>query len=237
MTTISKWGTAQLIVSKGKSKTDVTNWEKKDFESFRKFHEISRNDFYYHIRPYKKSDLYEDLVAYLMSNINPKVSQLPPCCRFINIDSVIIDRDKETITINWIEKSDNFAKKPCYQFTLTYRATRDRFDYNNFIAKNCCGAVLVLIKISDRKIIGRYNPLDLSNMNNYNNYYFTCYDWSYVKNYPDYPKDSYTQWGTTDDRRNLDNFGSADLVLNGPHGTCSQTYYEKKISDVKDLCH
>src|SRR5260364_136032 len=64
-----KWGTAQFVAFKGPSKekfqmTDVTKWKDNDFASLKKsldpfiqyirFHEISHEDFYHHIRPYKK---------------------------------------------------------------------------------------------------------------------------------------------------------------------------------------
>ncbi|CAG8806430.1 13024_t:CDS:2, partial [Gigaspora rosea] len=89
-------------------------------------------------------DLYEDLVAYFMANINRKVSTLPSRCGYINIDSVIIERDKAAIITKWIEKGDNFARKTFYQFILTYRV------------------------FNSEKIIGGYNPLGLRNMNDYN---------------------------------------------------------------------
>ncbi|CAG8681848.1 9902_t:CDS:2, partial [Dentiscutata heterogama] len=258
-----KWGTAQIVGPKRRSKTDVANWGENDFESFKRslepfisyirFHEISRDDFYYHVRPYKKAipeDLYEDLVGYLMANINPKISKLPSRLGSINIDSVIIERDKAATIINWIEKRDNFFRKPLYQFTLTYRATRDGFNYNNFSANNCDCAVLGLIKVSDSgKIIGGYNPLGLRNMNNYNHNYNRLY----------------AHWETTDDSfifcfgdgkssdihilsrvenpsyaiynygGNWMNFGNADLVLNGQNGTCLKCHYEKEILNVNNF--
>ncbi|CAG8822019.1 19588_t:CDS:2, partial [Dentiscutata erythropus] len=85
-----KWGSAQIITSKAKSK-DVTKWDEKDFALLKKsldqfmphirFHEISSREVYYHVRPYKKAipeNIYEDLVAYLMANVTPKVPKLPP---------------------------------------------------------------------------------------------------------------------------------------------------------------
>ncbi|CAG8566973.1 21550_t:CDS:2, partial [Dentiscutata erythropus] len=94
--------------------------------------------------PYKKvipENLYEDLMAYFMSNIlNPKISRLPSRHRYIiRIDSVIIKGDDAAIISDWIEKRTNFSEKPLYQFILTYRATRDGFNYNKFINKNCNG--------------------------------------------------------------------------------------------------
>ncbi|CAG8841913.1 26203_t:CDS:1, partial [Racocetra persica] len=145
-----KWGKGQLISSNEKSKMDVTNWDKNDFASLKKsldpflphirFHEISSEEFYHHVRPYKKAipeDLYEDLMAYQMANITPKISKLHPRYGSINIDSVIIKKDNAANIINWIEKRTTFSRKPFYQFKLTYRATRDGFEYNKFIANNC----------------------------------------------------------------------------------------------------
>ncbi|CAG8698463.1 16327_t:CDS:2, partial [Dentiscutata heterogama] len=265
-----KWGTTQSATSKGKSyKMDVTKWRDNDFASLKKsldpfipyirFHEISCEKFYYHVRPYKKAipeNIYEDLVAYLMANIIPKVSKLPSRCGFISIDSVIIERNKAAVIINWIEKRTTFARKPFYQFTLTYRATRDGFDYNKFIARNCNTAILELIKIKDsRKIIGGYNPLGLrknNSINNYNGYYGghnpyqrhweTTHD-SFIFCFGD-GKDSdtpilsrvktpsnaiYSYSGS------WINFGNADLVLNGQNGSCSQCYYENKILDSNNF--
>ncbi|CAG8626027.1 20034_t:CDS:2 [Cetraspora pellucida] len=224
-----KLGTEQSVTSKGKSK-DVINWGENDFASFKKFldpfipyirfHEISRNDFYFHIRPYKKAipeDLYEDLVTYLMANITPKVSKLPSRYGSINIDSMIIEKDKAAIITNWIEKRTNFARKPVYQFKLTYRASRDGFNYENFIHNNSNGAILWLIKISDSEnIIGGYNPLGLRNMNynyNYKNYNVDCmYEFGcdefnhYCDGYGNdcdyngnYYGNNYEQWETTND--------------------------------------
>ncbi|CAG8513151.1 8701_t:CDS:2 [Dentiscutata erythropus] len=253
-------------IIKKRSKTDIANWGENDFESLKKslepfisyirFHEISRDDFYHHVRPYKKAipeDLYEDLVGYLMANINPKISKLPSRLGSIKIDSVIIERDKAAIITNWIEKRDNFFRKPFYQFTLTYRATRDGFDYNNFIANNCNCVVLGLIKVSDSgKIIGGYNPLGLRNMNNYNHNY-------------NRGRLHRAQWETTDDSfifcfedgkssddhilsrvndpsyaiynygGNWMNFGNADLIVNGQNGTCSQCHYELEILDANNF--
>ncbi|CAG8507102.1 22630_t:CDS:2 [Dentiscutata erythropus] len=205
---------------------DVTKWRDNDFSSLKKsldpfipyirFHEISCEEFYYHVRPYKKAipvNIYEDLVAYLMANIIPKVSKLPSRCGFISIDSVIIERDKAAVIINWIEKRTTFARKPFYQFTLTYRATRDGFDYNKFIASNCSNEILGLIKIKDSKKIidgkGSNTPI-----------------LSRVKN-PSYATYSYGgSWM---------NFGNADLVLNGQNGSCSQSYYENNIFDFNNF--
>ncbi|RIB05401.1 hypothetical protein C2G38_2280771 [Gigaspora rosea] len=90
-----RWGTAQFVAlkkpSKGDSqKMDATKRKDNNFALLKKsldpfilyiqFHEISCEDFYYHIRPYKKAileSIYEDLVAYLIANIMPKFSNLP----------------------------------------------------------------------------------------------------------------------------------------------------------------
>ncbi|CAG8749541.1 6351_t:CDS:2, partial [Cetraspora pellucida] len=253
-----KWGTAQSAPN-GKSKMDITNWGDNDFASLKKsldpfipyirFHEISRDDFYYHVRPYKKvipENLYEDLVAYLMANVNPKFSKLPSRCGSINIDSVIIERDKAANIINWIEKRTKFARKPHYKFNLTYRATRDGFDYNKFIANNCSGAILVLIKISDsEKIIGGYNPLGLRN--NYNRSYHSQY-WevtndSFIFCFEDIKgpnthtlsRVKNSSAAICNHSGHWMNFGNSDLVLNGQNGTCIQGQYDKKILNVNNF--
>ncbi|CAG8481516.1 663_t:CDS:2 [Racocetra persica] len=222
-----KWGIAQSIASDEMSaNADVTNWKADDFASFKKsldpfirFHEISR--------------------TYLMANVNLEVSRLPSHFRSINIDSVIIEGDKAAIISNWIEKRTTFAGKPFYQFTLIYRATRDGFDYNEFIANNCNGAILGFTCHRDNKFRSYGNAFTLHN--DYNDYR------------------SYSQWESTDDsfifcfengksfdthiisrvkvpsqaifncRSSWLNFGNSDLVLNRKNGSCIQSHYEKKI--------
>ncbi|CAG8586227.1 13192_t:CDS:2 [Dentiscutata erythropus] len=150
------------------------------FISFIRFYEISRDEFYFYIRPYKKvipENLYEDLMAYFMVNIlNPRISRLPSRNRsIVRIDSIIIKGDNAAIISDWIEKrtTSSFSEKPLYQFILTYRATRDGFfNYNRFINKNSNGAILGLIKVANsEKIIGGYNPLGWKAVNNYNDNY------------------------------------------------------------------
>ncbi|KAF0509710.1 serine-enriched protein [Gigaspora margarita] len=265
-----KWGTAQSVAfkesSKGKSQEiDVTKWKDNDFSSLKKsldpfipyirFHEISREDFYHHIRPYKKAipeNIYEDIVAYLMVNIMPKFSTLPSRCGSVNIDSVIIERNKAAVITNWIEKRTTLVRKPFYRFTLTYRATRDGFNFNTFNAKNQNNAVLGLIKIKDsKKIIGGYSPIGFKSRND------DAYYW--VDDYDDY----YAQWVSTNNSfifcfgdeesstvlscvkdsscaiyscsGSWMNFGNSDLVLNGQNGSCSQCYYENKILDTNSF--
>ncbi|CAG8830474.1 8648_t:CDS:2, partial [Cetraspora pellucida] len=227
-----KWGTAQSILFKEKSaETNVTNWSESDFASFKKclepfiphirFHEITREDFYYHVRPYKKAipeNIYEDLMAYLMANISCKISTKLPSRKSVSIDSVIIEQDKAEIITNWIERRNTFSRQPFYQFILTYRATRDGFDYNKFIdnnVDNCNQAILGLIKVSgSTKIIGGYNPLGLRNCSN------NTHILSRVKN----PSRAiFNREGT------WMNFGNADLILNGKNGSCMLNNYEKKI--------
>ncbi|CAG8440133.1 5900_t:CDS:2 [Cetraspora pellucida] len=260
-----KWGTTQSVTSRGRSKAGVTNWKDNDFASFKmsldpfipyiRFHEISRTDFYHHVRPYKKAipeNLYEDLVAYLMADVNPKISKLPSRYGSIKIDSIIIERDNAMVITNWIERRETFVMKPFYEFTLTYRATRDGFDYNKFIINNCAVPVLALIKISNsEKIIGGYNPLGWRNKSeygyNYNRHYYARYEcatndsfifcFENVKgskakilsrvNTPSYA--IYSNDG------NWMNFGGSDLIVNGQNGSCTQSYYEKMILDTDNF--
>ncbi|KAF0509714.1 serine-enriched protein [Gigaspora margarita] len=188
------------------------------------------------------------LMAYLMANIIPKISNLPSRCGSINIDSVIIERNKAAVITNWIEKRTNFARKPFYQFTLTYRATRDGFNQNTFNAKNQNNAILGLIKIKDsKKIIGGYSPLGFKG-HNYNGHRYGYYEqWestndSFIFCFGDEEspptilsrvKDSscaiYSYSGS------WINFGNSDLVLNGQNGSCSQCYYENKILDTNNF--
>ncbi|KAF0509709.1 BTB-domain-containing protein [Gigaspora margarita] len=79
---------------------NLKRWTDNDFALLKKsldpfipyirFHEISNEEFYYHDK-HKNSipeNLYEDLVAYLMANVIPKVSMLPPRYGSISIDSM-----------------------------------------------------------------------------------------------------------------------------------------------------
>ncbi|RIB08880.1 hypothetical protein C2G38_2251731 [Gigaspora rosea] len=122
------------------------------------------SQFYDNVRPYKAlipSDLYESSENYFITKRN---HILRPRCGSLHIDSVLIDKYKAAVIIKWVEKRDFFVKKPSYQFELIYKATHGEFNPTNFI-KSCsdhCGAVLVLIKVSNSsKIIGGYNPLGL----------------------------------------------------------------------------
>ncbi|CAG8676082.1 3965_t:CDS:2, partial [Gigaspora rosea] len=211
---------------KGKSKdANVNNWDENDFALFKKFlepfiqyirfHEISRENFYHYVRPYKKvlpENLYEDLMAYFMVNLSCKISKLPSR-RSIDIDSVIIKGDKAKHITNWIEKRITFSRKPFYKFTLTYRATCDGFDYNKFIINNCDRAILVLVKVSDSgKIIGGYHPLDEKDSD--------THILSRVKK---------PSRAIFNDKGSWMNFGNGDLILNGKNGTCRQCNYEEKI--------
>ncbi|CAG8834087.1 30279_t:CDS:2, partial [Gigaspora margarita] len=86
-----KWGTTQSISYKGKSKeTNVNNWGENDFALFKKslepfiqyirFHEISKENFYHYVRPYKKAipeNFYEDLMTYFMANLRIKLNLSP----------------------------------------------------------------------------------------------------------------------------------------------------------------
>ncbi|CAG8748535.1 6074_t:CDS:2, partial [Gigaspora margarita] len=180
-------------------------------------------------------DIYEDLVAYLMANVMPKFLNMPSRCGSINIDSVIIKRNKAAVITNWIEKRSTFTRKPFYQFILTYRVTRDGFNQNTFNAKNQNNVILELIEIKDsKKIIGGYSPLGFKSYNSYrrkrdkwestNDSFIFCFGdkksstiLSRIKN-STYAIYSYSGSGM--------NFGNSDLVLNGQNSSCSQSYYE-----------
>src|SRR5207244_1429108 len=134
-----KWGTVQLATSLEKSvEFDITKWDDNDFMSFKtilepflpyiRFYEISSEEFFYNVRPYREvlsENLYEDLMAYLIANAKPQYSKLLPRYGNVHIDSVIIGRRHSVNISSWIERK--LEKLSC-KFILSYRGTREKFN-------------------------------------------------------------------------------------------------------------
>ncbi|RIB04964.1 hypothetical protein C2G38_2047996 [Gigaspora rosea] len=259
-----KWGTVQLATSLGKKtiEFDIKKWNENDFITFKKlldpflpyirFYEISCEDFYYYVRPYKKvlsENHYEDLVAYLMANAKPQYSKLLPRHGNVYIDSDIIESEHSVIISSWIEKK--YEKLSC-KFILAYRGTRDGFDSNiSYYMCETIIAILVLIKIKDsNKIIGGFNPLGW-NLISHGYYGSDCFEdecfeeehWTSTNDSFIFCFDEYFNTHILSHVENPEkaiynnscaneswlNFGGGDLVFRDQRGTCSKCNYEKSI--------
>ncbi|CAB4410595.1 unnamed protein product [Rhizophagus irregularis] len=257
-----KWGIAQTSELRGKNTTNLNRWNKGDFSALRntlhpfilqiRFFEITSKDFYYKIWPFKTvlpKPLFEDIVSFYLSKIQPKKNKLPSRYGKIPIESIIIKPKHAAILANWTQRNDANLKiqKDKYHLNLIYRGSRDGFDINTM--RNECngqGACILVIRARENgTIIGGYNPFGWIYYNNNGYYNQNCY-WrntteSFIFSFGD-GKDSKKFKISRVTNRNCAiyesnytnislNFGNSDLVINGANGTCNQSYYESNILD------
>ncbi|RGB33205.1 hypothetical protein C1646_761983 [Rhizophagus diaphanus] len=177
-----KWGLAQ-------EKTlyqDVTNWNQENFNHFQRilykfiplirFYEISSDDYFNKVKPYKKvlsKELRDDILKFhMVSGYTPTLKVSPrrpirPKYQF-EIDSVLINQkiqDYLLLFANWIDKKEannKYTKTIPYKFNLLYRASRDGYATKAFHDKcDNKGATIVIVKINKtEQIVGGYNPFD-----------------------------------------------------------------------------
>ncbi|GET56283.1 hypothetical protein GLOIN_2v1534764 [Rhizophagus irregularis DAOM 181602=DAOM 197198] len=137
-----------------------------------RFYEISKEDFYLKVYPYKDllpQDLIDDILRYhMIPNATPMLNFKSPRGR--RVDSVLINYNIFKLFAKWIDKKDGDYNMP-YQFTLLLRGTRDGFDATKF--HQLCdskGATVSFARIKDSKqIIGGYNPLHWYQNSQYGN--------------------------------------------------------------------
>ncbi|CAB5367656.1 unnamed protein product [Rhizophagus irregularis] len=193
--------------------------------------------------------LFEDIVSFYLSKIQPKKSKLPSRYGKIPIESIIIKPKHAAILANWTQRNDANLKiqKDKYHLNLIYRGSRDGFDINTMRNKcNGQGACILVIRARENgTIIGGYNPFGWTYYNNNGYYNQNCY-WrntteSFIFSFGD-GKDSKKFKISRVTNRNCAiyesnytnislNFGNSDLVINGANGTCNQSYYESNILD------
>ncbi|CAB4410442.1 unnamed protein product [Rhizophagus irregularis] len=155
----------------------TTKWNEKNFKALKRilgkfiplirFFEISWRDFFDQVRPYKPiipQEIYEDIMAFHMNDVKPKMCTLFPRLGHIPIESNIVKPIHAAIISNWIERKDTKSfvstNESHLNFKLLYRGSRDGFNNREFRYKcNNRGPSVAIIKLkSSGKIIGGYNP-------------------------------------------------------------------------------
>ena len=172
-----KWGIEQTP-GLGSENCDRDKWNDENYDALKKtldqfiplirFVEISPNDFYNKIKPYKviiPNQIYEEIEDFYDKGTLPRTTTLP-AARIGKIDSKIIKPELAKIIIKWISKEDFRTSR--YKFNLIYRGSHDGIDYKSFKDK-CKGQVesLVLIKVKQSdKIFGGYSSIGFNSIGN-----------------------------------------------------------------------
>jgi hypothetical protein len=187
-----KWGLAQ-----GQTlDQDVNKWNQENFNHFQRilykfiplirFYEISSDDYFNKVKPYKKilsKELRDDILKFhMVSGYTPthKISpRYPKYDSNQQLDSVLINPIQGHLVIfaNWIDKKGEnnkyikYTKTIPYKFNLLYRASRDGNTIKAFHDKcDNKGTTIIIIKISgSEQIIGGYNPFDWDLSSKYKN--------------------------------------------------------------------
>ncbi|CAB4394926.1 unnamed protein product [Rhizophagus irregularis] len=164
-----------LFVHYLKISKDDSSWSSEDLSNVKlalkefipliRFYDISREDFYLKVYPYKDllpQDLLSDILRYhMVPNSTPMLNF--KSTRIRKVDSVLVKFNVFKLFMKWIEKKDNNynGKIAPFQFILLLRGTRDGFDASKF--HQLCdnkGATISFARIQNSKqIIGGYNPL------------------------------------------------------------------------------
>src|SRR4051812_40024 len=163
-----KWGIKQIPGLENKNNHD--EWTDKNYEDLEnmlsdfipliKFLNITSEDFYHKVRPYKAiipNEIYEKVMEYYLIE-QPKLYKhivIP------QIESKIIKPKHATIISNWIDRNDSvLSPKNKYKFNLMYSMSRDGFNRTLFYDKcNDKGPFVVLIRVKSKEIYGGYNPI------------------------------------------------------------------------------
>jgi len=150
----------------------------KEYIPLIRFFDISKEDFFLKVYPYKDflpQDLLDDILRYhMVPNSTPVIPMLNfKPSRGRKSQSVLISHNVFKLFAKWIDKkNDNYTEKNMpYRFTLLLRGTRDGFDAAKF--HQLCdskGATISFARIKDSKqIIGGYNPLNWYQNGQYGN--------------------------------------------------------------------
>lgn len=162
---VLRWHFARYLKKDALPLDDLSDMKQsiKEFIPLIRIYDISKEDFYFRVYPYKyllPKDLLDNVLQYhLSSNATPKLYLKPSRNRF---DSILIKQPVFQLFQKWICKSD--AVQNIYNFKLLFRGTRDGFMAKAFHEKcDNKGATLMVAKLTDsQKIIGGYNPLSWS---------------------------------------------------------------------------
>ncbi|EXX51710.1 hypothetical protein GLOIN_2v1534689 [Rhizophagus irregularis DAOM 181602=DAOM 197198] len=151
------------------SSEDIANFKNttKEFIPLIRFYDISREDFYLKVYPYKDllpKDLIHDVLRYHMVPDSTPMLNFKPS-RGRKHKSILIDNNVFMRFAKWIDKTnEDYTKKTMpYRFELLLRGTRDGFGSAKF--HQLCddkGATISFSRVSNNQnqIIGGYNPLN-----------------------------------------------------------------------------
>ncbi|EXX57669.1 uncharacterized protein OCT59_006042 [Rhizophagus irregularis] len=156
--------------------SDRTKWNNENYEALKKtlnqfiplirFVEISSEDFFDKVRPYKaiiSHHIYEELEEFYYKKTLPKATTLPPRTGKSGLlTSTIIKPKLINIISNWINRNDSatLSNNNKFKFNLIYLMSRDGFNNVTFYNKcNRQGPFVVLIRVQSNKIYGGYNPI------------------------------------------------------------------------------
>ncbi|EXX77646.1 BTB/POZ domain-containing protein [Rhizophagus irregularis DAOM 181602=DAOM 197198] len=163
---------------------DVNKWNKEEIEIMKstlrrfipliRFNNISSEDFYYKLYPYKvilTEDLTENILAFHMMPNKELFNGIRPL-RKPKYDTNIVTSRHFSIFASWIERKNSsyyFDKDIPYHFKLIYRASRDGNRSEVFYRKcNNKGTTIVVVKIKgSEQIFGGYNPVIWRSYGNY----------------------------------------------------------------------
>ncbi|RIA79701.1 hypothetical protein C1645_840111 [Glomus cerebriforme] len=165
-----KWGIEQTP-GLGSENSDKTKWNNENYEALKntldqfipliRFVNISSEDFFDKIRPYKviiPHHIYDEVEEFYYKKTLPKTIILSP--RTEKLVSTIIKPKLAKIISNWIDRNDPTTTNDNYKFNLIYLMSRDGFDHVTFINKcNRQGPFVLLIRVQSKKIYGGYNPI------------------------------------------------------------------------------
>ncbi|CAG8592826.1 18883_t:CDS:1, partial [Acaulospora morrowiae] len=174
---VIKWGMSR----DPELKSNVESFKDQDFKELEdrlhnfipliRFHDISMEDFYLRVWPFKKilsEELVDDILrCYMVSKAIPRCNVYDP-----RDTSGLVNRKHFTLFASWIDqKSENYTRfnQIPYKFTHIYRASKDGNDASTFHQKcDNQGATIVVCKLENsERLAGGYNPLDWSGNGQY----------------------------------------------------------------------
>ena len=152
---------------------DISNWNKDDFINLKnilsdiipliRFNQISSDDFFDKIKPYRKAfneEVYDEILeSYLSSKWQPRLLQKGPRMR----EGKLLNLDMKCLISSWIDgKIDTYNKNNLpYRFKLILQGTKDGFSRSVFEDK-CYNIeqTIIIMKIKETgELVGGYNPV------------------------------------------------------------------------------